>query len=787
MKRPDISKIQFRNLVFCFMIALTSSGLLRAQGVGSGPIRSDISLSKSDGKNDVVLDRAAYASSSERVRRAEAYSKLPLSFEPNHGQADSHVRFLSQGPGYTLFLKSNEAVLVLPATNRARKTGGIGESPSAMVMRLVGANSASQIVGLEELDGKSNYFIGNDPSKWLTNLPNYAKVRYGEVYPGVDLVYYGSQQRIEYDFVVAPGSDPRAIRLAFERTDGELTNGEYRTAPLRINRSGDLLVSLHGSEIRLHKPIAYQLSTATNDGNTKHLIEAHYVLRPNGQVGIRLGPYDDTRALVIDPVLTYASRLGGTNGQVTAAIAVDGAGNAYLTGTTESFDFPVVNQIPGSCQGTCSTSFDVVYVTKVNAAGNALVYSSRIGGSQFDEGLGVAVDSTGNAYVVGLTQSADFPRVNQIAGACVGGCGTAGSEDAFVTKISAAGDTMVYSSVLGGTSNDSGESIAVDGSGNAYLTGATDSTDFPQVNPIPGACLGTCGTASFPQNAFVTEVNAAGNALVYSSYLAGSAFTVGFGITADSAGNAYVVGLTQSADFPRVNQIAGACVGTCGTGTGSDGFVTKINAQGASLGYSSVIGGSGFNMGTAIAVDSSGNAYLTGSTQSADFPQINPIKRACARGCGSNVGDAFVTKLNSSGSAIVYSSLLGGERADEGTGIAVDQLGNAYVVGFTQSANFPRVQPIKGACLGTCSKKLASNAFVVNVNAAGTALVYSTVIGGSASDQGNGIAVDNLGNAYVTGLTQSADFPQVNQIPGACVGRCGSAFNQDTFVLKIAP
>jgi hypothetical protein len=778
MKIRDMSRTLLRDLAFCFMTALISRGLAWAQSVGSGEMSGNLtSLAKRDSRDDAA-----------RVRAVEAYSKLPVRFEPNQGQVDSRVRFLSQGPGYTLFLTSTEAILVLPPSH-ARKPGAVREDSSAMAMRLIGANSASQTFGLEELEGKSNYFIGSDQSKWLTNLPNYARVRYRKVYPGVDLVYYGSQQRIEYDFVVSPGGDPRTIKLAFEREDRELTNGIYRAAPLRINRNGDLLVSLHGSEIRLHKPTAYQLSKgrATTDGNDQQLIDAHYVLRPNGQVGIRLGPYDTTRALVIDPVLDYSSRLGGTNGQVTAAIAVDGAGNVYLTGTTESFDFPTVNQIPGACQGTCNTSFDVVYVTKINAAGNALVYSSRVGGSQFDEGLSIAVDSSGNAYLVGLTRSADFPRVNQIPGACVGGCGTTGSEDVFVTKISAAGDTLVYSSVVGGTNDDRGESIAVDTSGNAYLTGATDSSDFPQVNPIPGACLGTCGTGSFPQDAFVTEINAAGNALVYSTYLAGSAFTVGFGITADSAGNAYVVGLTQSADFPRVTQISGACLGTCGTGTGSDGFVTKISAQGASLAYSTVFGGSGFNMGTAIAADSSGNAYLTGSTQSADFPQLNPIKRGCARGCGNGRGDTFVTKINGAGSAIVYSSLIGGEGDDEGTGIAVDRLGNAYVVGFTQSGNFPRVQPIKGVCLGTCSKKLATNAFVLNVNAAGAALVYSTVIGGSASDQGSGIAVDNLGNAYLTGLTQSADFPQVNQIPGACVGGCGNAFNQDTFVIKIAP
>jgi hypothetical protein len=517
------------------------------------------------------------------------------------------------------------------------------------------------------------------------------------------------------------------------------------------------------------------------------LVEASYVLTSNGQVGIKLATYDVTRALIIDPVLAYSTRLGASNSESGATIAVDASGNVYVTGTTESFDFPVVNQIPGACQGTCGSSFSVVYVTKINAAGTALVYSSRLGGSSFDEGFGIAVDGSDNVYLTGLTSSADFPRVNQIAGACQGSCGAGGSQDAFVTKINAAGSALVYSSLIGGSSNDDGFAIAVDSSGNAYLTGQTNSTDFPQVNPIPGACQGTCGTGSFPQDAFVTEVNAAGNALVYSSYLAGSVFTEGFGIAVDGAGNAYVAGLTISADFPRVNQIPGACNGTCGTGASSDGFVTKISANGAALAYSSVFGGSGFDLGAAIAVDSLGNVYLTGSTGSVDFPRVGQIKHACEKGCGTGGGDAFVTKINTAGTAIVYSSLIGGKRDDEGHGIAVDSLGNAYLVGFTESLNFPLVDPIPGACLGICSTKFPDNVFVAEVSAAGSALAYSSLIGGSDSDQGMGIAVDASGDAYLTGFTQSADFPNVNQIPGACQGSCGSAFNQDTFVIRVAP
>jgi len=429
----EMLNTRFCNLVRLFVVSLTAGGCAVAQRGAAG-----------------------------------SYERLPLTFEVNRGQTDSRVKFLSQGPGYTLFLTADEAVLALPGSNRADNPGARSKNSSNVAMRLIGANSASSISGLEKVAGTSNYFIGNDPAKWRTDISNYARVQYRGVYPGVDLVYYGNQGRLEYDFVVAAGSDPRAIQLAFESVGRDRTKARRQAVRRRVDSNGDLVLSLDGREILLHKPAAYQLTTdrgRTAGGNARDWIEADYVLKSSGQVGIRLGPYDSSRPLVIDPVLTYSSRLGGSNDQLPGGIAVDSGGNVYVTGTTESFDFPVVNQAGGGCQGTCSTSFDVVYITKINAAGNALVYSSRIGGSTFDQGFGVAVDSSGNAYLAGLTESADFPRLNQIADACVGACGTAGSEDVFVTKINAVGNALVYSSVLGGSNNDAGFAIAVDPSG----------------------------------------------------------------------------------------------------------------------------------------------------------------------------------------------------------------------------------------------------------------------------------------------------------------------------------
>ena len=461
-----------------------------------------------------------------RARAVESYGKLPLSFEANAGQTDQRVKFLSRGSGYTLFLTSNEAVLALgnPASGKqkgeSRKEVSLkpptadpsrspkadpalqpqiptlnSESPTAAMLRmkLAGANSSAEISGMEQLQGASNYFIGNDPKKWRTAVPNYAKIRYQDVYPGVDLVYYGNQRQLEYDFVVAPGADPRAIQLDFSGTVGKSVKRSHRTSFLQIDHNGNLVVRLNGEEVSFHKPTAYQLvsagAKATSENIARDIVEADYVLQSNGRVGIRLAPYDRTRALTIDPVLLYSSLLGGSSDDSGESVAVDSSGNAYVTGQTSSTNFPIVNQIPGACKGSCPGSA-VAFVTKINAAGSALVYSSYIGGSVGTLGQDIAVDSSGNAYLTGVTYSTDFPIVNQIPGACQGSCPAPPA--AFVTKINAAGSALVYSSYIGGSGGSSGEGIAVDSSGNAYLTGSTSSSDFPIVNQIPGACQGSC-------------------------------------------------------------------------------------------------------------------------------------------------------------------------------------------------------------------------------------------------------------------------------------------------------
>ena len=753
-----------------------------------------------------------------QARFVESYGKLPLSFEANQGQTDSQIRFLSRGRGYTLFLTANEAVLSLRSKKRPiaqhsfpvasllqkrtaeqsiqfrdlpaplKKPQGLRANAAAQEgtpagdvvrLKLVGANPRPKVVGVDELPGKSNYFIGKDPKKWRTNVPNYAKVRYQDVYPGVDLVYYGNQGQLEYDFVIAPGADPNAISLAVLVTSAlsEVAGSSSpRNTPLpRIAADGDLLIKADSSEIRFHRPVVYQEQESEAQGTkpyglgttdasyrqsltaNRQFLDARYVLTADNHVQFEILGYDKSRPLVIDPVLSYSTYLGGSLDDEGFATAVDSSGNVYVVGFTQSPDFPIVNALQTTC-GNLIVCFPDVFVTKLNAAGSALVYSTYVGGSDDDEGYGIAVDSSGNAYVTGITHSFDFPMVNALQPTCRS-CGI--GSNGFVAKLNTAGSALVYSTYLGGSRGDGGRGIAVDSSGNAYVTGFTISSDFPTTNPIQAAYAGG-------SDAFVTKFNTAGTTLVYSTFLGGSGVEEGFGIAVDSSGNAYVAGETGSIDFPTMNPIQRALAGAAGD---HDAFVTKLNAAGSAPVYSTYLGGGGGDGGRGIAVDSSGNSYVTGLTLSIDFPTMNPIQAVNAGG-----SDAFITKLNAAGSALVYSTFLGGSGGETGFGIAVDSSGSAYVTGQTGSTDFPTMNPIQPASAGV------PDVFVAKLNAAGSALAYSTYVGGSSGESGRGVAVDSFGNAYVTGETGSADFPTVNPIQAAHAG--GSSV--DAFVAKIS-
>jgi photosystem II stability/assembly factor-like uncharacterized protein len=466
----------------------------------------------------------------QAARLSEAYGKLPLSFEANRGQIDPRVKFVTRGSGYALFLTSDEAVLSLSRGAEAASLCPLGPDSgdtatavggqkvsTVLRMRLAGSNASPRVAGADELPGKSNYFIGNDPKQWRTAVESFAKVRYEAVYPGVDLVYYGNQRELEYDFIVAAGADPGRIRLSFEGAQS-----------IRIDAQGDLVLSTPAGKIRQHKPTVYQ-----EVSGYKREVSARYVALEKNQIGFEVAHYDRSRPLVIDPVLSYSTYLGGSLGEIGYGIAVDSEGSAYVTGFTQSTNFPTVNPIQAS-----DTGLGAVFVSKLNPSGTALVYSTYLGGSRRDEGRSIAVDAAGNACVTGITASTDFPTANALQPVYGGD-----TSDAFVSKLSPSGASLIYSTYLGGNSLDEGVDIATDSVGNSYVLGVTGSSNFPVT---PGAFQTSAA------NTFVTKLNPSGTDFIYSSV---SNLFRPSAIAVDSAANVYLTGTTTSTDFPLVNPV----------------------------------------------------------------------------------------------------------------------------------------------------------------------------------------------------------------------------------------
>src|SRR6267378_3366739 len=676
--------------------------------------------------------------------RLSVFGTLPISFELNIGQANPHVRFITHTSGAAFYFTASEVAF--------------GE----FRMKVLGGNAAPDVAGIDLLPGKSSYFIGNDPAKWTTDVPQYARVKYAGVYPGVDLIFRGSQRQLEYDFVVAPGSDPRRIRFAFEGT-----------SRLRIDKDGALVVrTKRGNEIRQHRPVIYQ-----EIGGKRRELVGGYVINGPSEVGFKVATFDRNRPLVIDPVLTYSTYLGGGTAAPRSpadngaqAIAVDSAGNIYVTGFTSTIDFPTANPEQPAYGGGL---YDV-FVTKIDRSGSTVIYSTYLGGMNAEKAFAIAVDSAGSAYITGFTQSPNFP-VTPTAFQPISTTGIlpGNSSDAFVTKLSPAGNALVYSTYLGGSTNaENAFGIAVDSSGCAYVTGETASIDFPTKNAYqPMLAMG----GGLAIDAFVTKLSADGTTLVYSTYLGGggsgsgfspSGIDEGFGIALDSSGSAYVTGYTYSSSFPTKNPLQANLAG------GSDIFMTKFSPAGNTLVYSTYLGGSDLDVAFGIGVDSSGNAYITGKTRSNDFSTVNAFQPAF----GGGDADAFVAKLNSAGSALVYSTYLGGSGSEGNLSrIALDSAGEAYIVGSTDSKDFPIANAIQSAKAGP-----GDNAFITKLNAAGNSMVYSTYLGGNSLNLGFGIAVDASGTAYIAGQTWSTNFPVMNPFQGNLLG------TDDAFIAKIA-
>jgi hypothetical protein len=681
-------------------------------------------------------------------------SAMPLSFTENRGQWDEKALFRAEAGGATFWYCKDEVVYQFTRDTDRLIEGGIPHGPNMLGMmpdkfdgprykketmliraQFVGANPSPDIKGEDRLSYNGNYFYGNDPSKWRTDVPNWSSVIYKDIYPGIDLKYHGDGQGIKYDFIVNPGADLSQIKIKYDGAEN-----------LSVTNLGDLEAQTKFGPVYERIPQIYQ-----EISGQKRVVTGHYTLQESGVFGFDLEyGFDPAYPVDIDPELIYSTYLGGSDGDFGQGIAVDSSGNVYVMGTTGSSNFPTATPYDPTYNG----GLDDVFATKLSSTGNSLVYSTYLGGTDFDKGWAIAVDDSGSAYLTGQTQSINFPTHNAYDGSFNGGI------DVFVTKLSSQGDSLVYSTYLGGSDYEYGYGIAVDGSRNAYVTGNTYSTNFPTQNPYQ-TYQGPANSA----DAFATKFSASGTSLIYSTYLGGNGYDAGWGIAVDSSDNAYVAGSTGSSNFPTQNPYQTSQ-------GGGDAFVTKLSTSGNSLVYSTYLGGSDGDFGLSIAVDGSGSAYVTGKTRSANFPTLNPYQ---AYQGPTGYADVFVTKLSPTGNSLVYSTYLGGNDSDEGYGIAVDGSGNADVIGFTYSTNFPMVNSYDGSYNGDI------DAFFAKLSSGGDSLTYSTYLGGNLTDEGYGVAVDSSGNSYVTGVTLSADFPTVSPYDGSHNG------NGDVFIVKLGP
>ena len=688
-------------------------------------------------------------------RLAKAYGALPVSFEVNRGQTDASVQFLARGVGYTLFLTPHEAVLSvhrrdakasmqgiprgLPAARMPRERPNPMPSSATVRLSLLGSNPRAEVTGVDPLPGKSNYFLGSDPAKWHTEVSTFSKVRYHNIYPGVDLVYYGNQEgKLEHDFVIAPGANPNGIALVLKSSG----NGTVQ------DENGNLRLHTSAGDLTLLKPTVYQ-----NVGGKRKVIPANYELFAENKIRFHLGSYDKSAPLVIDPVLTHSGVFGGTSDDFVAAIAADDAGDAYVTGTTYSTDFPLANPEQSRWTSPDPARSTAMFVTKLNPAGTALVYSTYLGGP-FSGGTGIAIDGSGRAYVAGYSSSG-FPIKNAFQSVYGGG-----ASDATFTILSAGGNSLVYSTYLGGPKDDFAEALTRDASGNIYITGIGGS-GFPTLHSIkPAGSLGV----------FVAKFAATGT-LQYSSIFANVQGLV-TAIAADGSGSAYITGYTNAAGIPVTT---GAYRTTCSFTT--CGWAAKLNPSGASIAYSTYLGTSQAG-GYGIAVDSSNSAYIAGATGDGFTTSSTAFKRTFG---GGNV-DGFVAKLNPTGSSLTWSTYLGGDGEDVIYGLALDQFRTVYVSGWTCSSNFPLKAAVQSYSRTT---DRPCQLFVTTLDGSLNSIpYYSTYVGTATfSNQGSYIAVDKRSNVYLTGYDSGNVKPAGHGLATGVSTNPGGGF--DVFVTKL--
>jgi hypothetical protein len=705
----------------------------------------------------------------------------PLFFEANRGQVGNSAQFLTRGRDSQFLISPTQAQMVL------RKAEGL----ATVRMQFMGANPQAQIRGEAELPGKINYLTGNDPARWQTGVATFARVRVAEIYPGIGLVYYGNQQQLEYDFEIAPGANPDAIRIHFDGVDA-----------ITLNAQGGLVLTLSGGEIRQLKPVFCQ----TVNGARRE-ISGGYQLLDGHTISFVVGSYDHSLPLVIDPLLYYSTYFGGKYGDTAWSVKLDANGFVYVAGATLSPQF--LTNTPGAYQTNSGGSqTGDAFVAKFDNLGETLIYFTYLGGSGDDAAYGLAVDTNGDAYIAGVTDSTNFPVRN---GIYTNISGTLNTQlglypvDAFVAELDPGGSNLVYSTYLGGESADAAFGIAVDLAGNAYVTGFTYSTNFPVKSPVPYHLAGTTNlylnrlactnTVYFNANAFVAKIAPGGTNLIYSTYFGGNNFDVGQGIAVDNLNQVYVTGYTASTNFPTVNAVYQQFVyetiitnststnqvfttnlfngyllnGSTNQTSASDAFIAKFDSTGTNLLYSTFLGGTNNDMAYAIAADNNGAAYVTGWTVSTNFPNTVTNIPYLHNGVTNNfntvfptVTNAFLTEItNGTGTraGIAFSTVFGGTNRciDIGYGVAIDtNTGNIFVVGTTSSTNFPTFN-VPGLLRSTNSGK--SDVFVIAFETNATALLYSTYLGGKDNDYGYSIAVDTETNVYVVGQTLSTNFP----------------------------
>ena len=656
-------------------------------------------------------------------------SSVPIAFETNAGQYRSDIKFVARIPDGTISLTSRGATIAMKG----------GSSSPVTITPVAGARSVA-VEGLEETEGKSNYFLGSDPSKWIKDVARYSRVRYRSVYSGIDLIFHGTHSNVEYDFVVSPRADPSDIEVEF-----------VGASSLEL-QDGDLIIMTAGEPLIQHAPVLYQESEGVR---TK--VAGSYILVGKNRVKFRVGSYERTHTLIIDPVVGYSARFGGSAPSLAAAIAVDAGGNVYVAGQAEVIsDFPA---LPGSFE-TSGANEEVAFVCKLNAAGTDFVYTTLIGGSSGAFATGIAVDNDGNAFVTGSTPSADFPVTSGAFQTTL----SSTVNHAFVFKLNPSGSALLYSTFIGGNYPDLANAITIDSTGNAYITGSTDSPTFPVT---PGAFQTTMNFGA--TDAFVTKLNSGGTALIYSTYLGGTSEDAGNGIAVDSSGSAYIAGSASSSNFPVT---AGAFETTSG---GNVGFVTKLNPTGSGLVYSTFLDAGNGSFASGIAVDSSGSAYVagTGGASVMGTPKIYAPQGSSGR--------IFVAKLNSAGSALSYLTSVGGSSSDEqSTGIALDSAGNTYVSGWTTNDDFPLLSPVQLVGPPNVPGESFKTTFVFKLDPTGN-LAYSTYFG-SAYDTVSAITVDSNANVYLTGIALSTLFPVT---PGALDARPPNS-SGDVFVAELS-